>query len=159
VQRFDAFTQKPTSQHSLAYEKASIIFNIASVLSCYAALQNRHEEGGLKTAYHSFQASAGMYTYINENFLHAPSLDLNHDTIKTLINIMLAQAQEVFMEKQIKDGKKPALLAKLASQAAYLYAQAVEGVQENVAKDVFDKIWLSLTQVRRASSLNGTINQ
>lgn len=63
------------------------------------------------------------------------------------------------MEKQIKDGKKPALLAKLASQAAYLYAQAVEGVQENVAKDVFDKIWLSLTQVRRASSLNGTINQ
>jgi hypothetical protein len=31
---FDAFTHKPTSQYSLAYEKASIIFNISAVLSC-----------------------------------------------------------------------------------------------------------------------------
>lgn len=118
------------------------------MLSCYAALQNRHEEGGLKIAYHSFQASAGMFTYINENFLHAPSLDLNHETIKTLIGVMLSQAQEVFMEKQVNDGKKPALLAKLASQAAYLYSQALEGVQENVSKGVFEKAWLLLIQVR-----------
>ena len=103
--RFDAFTHKPTSQYSLAYEKASIIFNISAVLSCHAAHQNRHEDVGLKTAYHSFQASAGMFTYINENFLHAPSTDLSRDTVKTLISIMLAQAQEVFLEKQIADGK------------------------------------------------------
>lgn len=147
LSRFDAFTNKPTSQHSLAYEKASIIFNIAAVLSCYAAVQNRHEESGLKTAYHCFQASAGMFTYINENFLHAPSVDLNHDTIKTLIGITLAQAQEVFMEKQINDGKKPAMIAKLASQAAHIYSQALEGVQENVTKSVFEKVWLLLTQV------------
>lgn len=148
--RFDAFTHKPTSQHSLAYEKASIIFNIAAVLSCHAAVQNRHEESGLKTAYHSFQASAGMFTYINENFLHAPSTDLNHDTVKTLIAIMLAQAQEVFLERQINDGKKVGMLAKLAGQAAYLYSQAVEGVQENVQKVVFEKVWLTLTQAKAA---------
>ena len=148
VTRFDAFTHKPTSQYSLAYEKASIIFNISAVLSCHAANQNRSEDLGLKTAYHSFQASAGMFTYINENFLHAPSTDLSRDTVKTLIAIMLAQGQEVFLEKQIADGKKVGMLAKLSSQAAYLYAQAVEGVQDNVGRAIFDKLWLHLTQVK-----------
>ncbi|PVH94258.1 BRO1-domain-containing protein [Periconia macrospinosa] len=145
---FDAFTHKPTSQYSLAFEKASIIFNISAVLSCHAANQNRHEDVGLKTAYHSFQAAAGMFTYINENFLHAPSTDLSRDTVKTLIAVMLAQAQEVFLEKQIADGKKVGLLAKLASQAAFLYTQATEGAQENVTKAVFEKIWLSMCQVK-----------
>ncbi|EON66126.1 hypothetical protein W97_05369 [Coniosporium apollinis CBS 100218] len=145
---FDAFTHKPTSQYSLAYEKASIIFNISAVLSCHAANQDRHEDTGLKTAYHSFQASAGMFTYINDNFLHAPSTDLSRDTVKTLIAIMLAQGQEVFLEKQIADGKKVGLLAKLASQAAFLYAQAVEGVQDNVNKAIFEKVWLLVTQIK-----------
>lgn len=89
-----------------------------------------------------------MFTYINDNFLHAPSTDLNHDTVKTLINIMLAQAQEVFLEKTIMDGKKAGMLAKIASQASYLYGQAAEGVQENVTKGVFEKVWVILTQVR-----------
>ncbi len=146
--RFDAFTQKPTAQYSLAYEKASIIFNISAVLSCHAANQNRFEETGQKTAYHSFQAAAGMFTYINENFLHAPSTDLSRETVKTLISIMLAQAQEVFLEKQITDGRKVGLLAKLASQAASLYIQAVEGVQDNVTRGIFDKLWLHLTQFK-----------
>ena len=145
--RFDAFTHKATSQYSLAYEKASIIFNISAVLSCHAAHQNRHEDVGLKTSYHSFQASAGMFTYINENFLHAPSTDLSRETVKTLIAIMLAQAQEVFLEKQIADGKKVGLLAKLASQAAFLYTQATEGAQENVTNAVFEKVWLLVCQV------------
>ncbi|KAF2197530.1 BRO1-domain-containing protein [Delitschia confertaspora ATCC 74209] len=145
---FDAFTHKPTSQYSLAYEKASIIFNISAVLSCHAAHQNRYEDTGLKTAYHSFQASAGMFTYINENFLHAPSTDLSRDTVKTLIAIMLAQGQEVFLEKQIADGKKVGLLAKLSSQAAFLYGQALEGVQENVTKAVFEKVWLLVCQIK-----------
>lgn len=145
---FDAFTHKPTSQYSLAYEKASIIFNISAVLSCHAAHQNRHEDTGLKTAYHSFQASAGMFTYINENFLHAPSTDLSRETVKTLISIMLAQGQEVFLEKTIADGKKVGLLAKLASQAAYLYTQATEGVQDNVTRAVFEKVWLLVCQIK-----------
>ncbi|KAM7217543.1 vacuolar protein-sorting protein bro-1 [Rhypophila decipiens] len=145
---FDAFTHKATAQHSLAFEKASIIFNISAVLSCQAANQTRTEESGLKTAYHSFQASAGMFAYINENFLHAPSSDLSRETVKTLINIMLAQAQEVFLEKQIADQKKVGLLAKLSSQAATLYGQAVEGVQENVNKAIFEKVWLMMVQAK-----------
>ncbi|KAL8769709.1 MAG: hypothetical protein Q9209_004325 [Squamulea sp. 1 TL-2023] len=144
----DAFTHIPISQYSLAYEKASIIFNISAVLSCHAANQNRFDDAGLKTAYHSFQAAAGMFTYINENFLHAPSTDLSRDTVKTLISIMLAQGQEVFLQKQIADDKKVGLLAKLAGQASYLYGQALEGILENVQKGVFDKLWVQVSQVK-----------
>lgn len=145
---YDAFTHKPTSQYSLAFEKASVIFNISAVLSCHAAAQNRAEDNGLKTAYHSFQASAGMFTYINENFLHAPSTDLNRDTVKTMINITLGQAQEVFLEKQTRDGKKPGLLAKLAAQAQFLYTQAKEGLEMESLKGVFDPSWLKYIQVK-----------
>lgn len=152
--RFDAFTNKATSQHSLAFEKASIIFNISAVLSCYAAVQNRQDETGLKTAYHSFQASAGMFTYINENFLHAPSTDLNHETVRALIGIMLAQAQEVFLEKQAADGKKIGMLAKLAAQAAFLHSQVIEGLQDKVNDSIFERVWLQLTQVGAHDHLN-----
>ncbi len=89
-----------------------------------------------------------MFTYINENFLHAPSADLSRDTVKTIINIMLAQAQEVFLEKQVADMKKMGLLSKLAGQAAALYAQAIDGVQDNVNRAVFEKVWLLFVQVR-----------
>ncbi|KAF2864456.1 BRO1-domain-containing protein [Piedraia hortae CBS 480.64] len=139
---FDAFTHKPTAQYSLAYEKASIIFNIAAVLACHGAMQDRHTDVGVKTAYHSFQASAGMFTYINENFLHAPSTDLSRETVKTL-------AQEVFIEKQVMDLKKPGLLAKLAAQSSFLYAQAFEGVQDGVSKAVFERSWLLLVQTKQ----------
>lgn len=66
---------------------------------------------------------------------------------------MLAQGQEVFLEKQVADGKKSGLLAKLASQAAYLYGQAAEGVQENVTKGIFEKSWLALVHVSAQASL------
>lgn len=89
-----------------------------------------------------------MFTYINENFLHAPSKDLSRETVRTLITLMLAQAQEVFLEKQIADGRKVGLLAKLASQASLLYNQTVEGVQENVSRGVFDRLWLLVTQIK-----------
>lgn len=91
-----------------------------------------------------------MFTYINENFLHAPSTDLSRDTVKTLINIMLAQGQEVFLEKQIRDGKKPGLLAKLASQAHFLYSQAKESLDAEYGKIVFDWTWSKLVQIKSA---------
>ncbi|CAI7601763.1 unnamed protein product [Penicillium glandicola] len=147
---YDAFTHTSTSQFSLAYEKASIIFNISAILSCHAANQSRADDTGLKTAYHSFQAAAGMFTYINENFLHPPSTDLKRDTVTTLINITLAQAQEVFFEKQLADQRKPGLLAKLAAQAAYLYSQAAEIMQNFVDKNVFDKVWTIVVQAKAA---------
>ncbi|KAJ5437519.1 hypothetical protein N7445_006063 [Penicillium cf. griseofulvum] len=147
---YDAFTHTSTTQFSRAYEKASILFNVAAILSCHAANQSRADDTGLKTAYHSFQAAAGMFTYINVNFVYPPSTDLQAHTVETLIHVTLAQAQEVFFEKQVADQRKPGLLAKLAGQAAHLYSQSAERMQNAVDKNVFDKSWTIVVQAKAA---------
>ena len=80
----DAFLKTPTAQHSLAFEKASVIFNIASVHSSIALKEWVSATGGMKKAFHLYQGSAGLFAYINDNFLHAPSLDLGRNCVQTL---------------------------------------------------------------------------
>ncbi|KAG0243458.1 BRO1-like domain-containing protein [Mortierella sp. GBAus27b] len=146
---YDAFTQRSTSQYSLAFEKASTIFNIASVLSAIATSQTRvNEPEGVKKAFHFFQAAAGIYTYINENFLHAPSVDLSRDTVKMLVTLMLAQAQEVFWEKTLAEKKKPLLISKLAAQVTWGYQSALEGMADGVSKQIFEKNWQTICQIK-----------
>ena len=144
---YDAFSKKSISQYSLAYEKASIIFNIAATLSAIAAGLDRSDTDGLKRAFHSLQASAGMFMYINDNFLHAPSTDLSRDTVKLLSNIMLAQAQECVCQTQIREGKTGKIVAKLANQASMLFGSVLEGVNEHVSQGVFERIWWNFCQV------------
>ncbi|KAF9903951.1 bck1-like resistance to osmotic shock [Linnemannia zychae] len=146
---YDAFTQRPTSQYSLAFEKASTIFNIASVLSAIATSQTRtNEPEGVKKAFKFYQAAAGIYTYINENFLHAPSTDLSRDTVKMLVSLMLAQAQEITWEKTLAEKKKPLLISKLAAQVAWGYQTTLEGMADGVTKQVFEKNWQTLCQIK-----------
>ncbi|KAJ3016455.1 bck1-like resistance to osmotic shock [Thoreauomyces humboldtii] len=145
---YDAFSQKPTAQYSIAYEKACIIFNIAATCSSIGALQNRFESSGLKMAFNYFQAAAGLFLYINDNFLHAPSLDLSRDSIKTLHDLMLGQAQECFLEKVLLEKKTGALVAKLAAQAAHVYQSVVDGFSNESIRAQIDKAWIELTKVK-----------
>ncbi|KAF9515975.1 hypothetical protein BS47DRAFT_1341273 [Hydnum rufescens UP504] len=145
----DAFTSKLTTQTSLAFEKASIIFQIASTHSSIAASQNRSDPEGLKRAFHFFRTSAGMLTYINDNFLHAPSTDLSREVVKFLVGLMLAQATEVILEKIVAEKKqKEAFISKVASQASFLYSGLVEEVKEFYGKNVFDRNWVTLLQIK-----------
>ncbi|KAJ3113395.1 bck1-like resistance to osmotic shock [Phlyctochytrium bullatum] len=145
---YDAFSGKSISQYSIAYEKASIIFNIAATCASIAALQNRSEQTGQKLAFNYLQAAAGLFQYINENFLHAPSVDLSRDSIKSMVDLMLAQAQEVFLEKVIAEKKKGGLVAKLAAQAAHLYAAALDGMLTEAVKGQFDKPWTEIVKIK-----------
>ena len=88
-----------------------------------------------------------MLTYINENFLHAPSTDLSREVVKFLVNIILAQATEVFFEKCTEEKKSAGLVSKIASQAAYLYNSLTEEVKEFMGKGIFDRNWVTLIQV------------
>jgi hypothetical protein len=144
---YDAFSKKPISQYSLAYEKASIIFNIAATLSCIGSALDRSDSDGLKRAFHSLQASAGMFMYINDNFLHAPSQDLSRETVKLLSGIMLAQAQECVCQTQMRDGKQGKTVAKLANQASILYGSTLEGINDQITQGVFERSWLTFFQV------------
>ncbi|KAK9324510.1 BRO1-like domain-containing protein [Lipomyces orientalis] len=141
----DAFTHAETTQHSLAFEKASILFNLASTNSYIAV-----ETSDLKVAYKTFQAAAGIYTFVAENFLHAPSADLNRDTVRALASLMLAQAQEVFVERLLVEGTtKPNMLTKLAKSASMMYKAAVEGLSTAVSKGWGERDWLSLASVQQ----------
>ncbi|KAF8524228.1 BRO1-like domain-containing protein [Gautieria morchelliformis] len=144
----DAFTSKLTTQTSLAYEKASIIFQIASTHSAIASTQNRSDPEGLKRSFYYFRTAAGMLTYINENFLHAPSTDLSRDVVKFLVDTMIAQAHEVFFEKCRDEKKASGLIAKIAAQTASLYSALVEGVKEFQGKKIFDHNWVMLIGIK-----------
>ncbi|KNE61546.1 hypothetical protein AMAG_18644 [Allomyces macrogynus ATCC 38327] len=101
---YDAFTSAPTAQSSLAYEKASVIFNLAAALSRWAAAP-----------------------FINDNFLPAPTRDLGRDCIRVLSDLMVAQAQELLVEKTLADLKPGAnptkTTAKMIAGLAHQYAQ------------------------------------
>ncbi|GAA5993785.1 hypothetical protein JCM11641_006988 [Rhodosporidiobolus odoratus] len=145
----DAFTHVKISQQSLAYEKASVIFNIGATLSSLAASSPRSAPEGLKRAFHSFRCAAGMFVYINENFLHAPSTDLSKEVVKLLVGLMGAQAVEVFIETMgPATGKSSGLRSKMCMQASIGYAALVEDAKEWVTKGVFLREWSLLIQAK-----------
>ncbi|KAI8918833.1 BRO1-like domain-containing protein [Entophlyctis helioformis] len=145
---YDAFTSKPIAQYSIAYEKASVIFNIGATCSSIGALQNRFDISGLKVAFNYFQAAAGLFQYINDNFLHAPSVDMSRDSIKCLVDLMLGQAQECFIEKVVIEKKRGAIVAKLAAQVAFTYAGVVDGFGTSSLRGQFDKSWVDLVKIK-----------
>lgn len=144
----DAFINKLIVQTSLAYEKASVIFQIAATHSAIACSQSRSDPEGQKRAFYYLRCCAGMLTYINENFLHAPSTDLSREVIKLLVSLVLAQATEVFWEKCRDEKKGSALVYKVASQAASMYNSLNEEVKEFMGKGIFDRNWVTVIQVR-----------
>lgn len=91
-----------------------------------------------------------MLEYINENFLHAPSLDLGRETIQLLAELMLVQAQECFLENSIREKKKDGLIAKLASHVVWVYSNLMDDVQEamNGRMVGIDKAWHSIILVK-----------
>lgn len=115
------------SQHALAFEKASVLFNMAAVLSHIGCVQT---DADLKVAYATFQCSAGILHFISENFLHAPSSDLFTDTVNGFKSLMIAQAQEVFVIRLLTESSganvKHSLIAKLSKGCSAMYGTAHE---------------------------------
>ena len=90
-----------------------------------------------------------MFLYINDNFLHAPSQDLNRDTVKMLAELMLAQAHECFLENSLREKKKDSLVAKLASHAAWVYGSLTDDIQDCISRGVgVEKGWLLMAQIK-----------
>lgn len=84
-----------------------------------------------------------MFTYINDNFLHAPSTDLSREVVKVLIVLMGAQATEIFIEMT----KGVGLKSKLCMSVSSMYSGVIEEVKEWSTKGVFIKDWYYLIQV------------
>ncbi|KAJ7905099.1 BRO1-domain-containing protein [Mycena leptocephala] len=122
----------------------------------FSEIRNRSSPEGLKRAFYYFRTCAGMLTYINENFLHAPSKDLSKEVVKFLVNLILAQATEVFWEKCVEEKKPSGLTAKMASQAASMYTTLCEEVKEFMGQNILDRHWVTLIQAQYHRSIADT---
>lgn len=89
----------PSSQRTVAFEKACILFNLAGVYTQIATKQNRSTEKGLDIAVDNFLRAAGIFKHIHETFTNAPSVDLKPQFLEILVSLMLAQARECLYEK------------------------------------------------------------
>lgn len=112
---------------SLPFERASVLFNLAALYSQLAAAEDRSSQDGLKRANTYYQVStwllryvsppiakwqyaAGTLAYLNSSAL--PKLKFSADTeetptdltepfLKSLMSLMLAQAQECAWQKAV----------------------------------------------------------
>ncbi|KAG5842217.1 programmed cell death 6-interacting protein isoform X1 [Anguilla anguilla] len=125
---------------SIGYEKTCVLFNVGALASQIASEQNLDSDEGLRAAAKFYQLSSGVFAHIKDTVLSAlnrePTMDISPDTVGTLSQIMLAQAQEVFFLKATSDKMKDAIIAKLANQAADFYGDAFKQCQykENLPK-------------------------
>lgn len=148
------FILASTALTSLAYEKECVLFNIAALQSALAASQSTDSDDGLKLALKWLQQSAGIFAHLKGVTPFAipqePTPDLNPDTLQVLSNLMLAQAQEIFIVKAIKDNMKEAIIAKLACQCEDLYAETLRGLQKDSIRSLWDKEWIATVAGKQA---------
>lgn len=115
-------------QNNLRFELANILFNLAAMYSQLALSSNRSTSDGLKASCNYFCLAAGTLAYIKTSIVPdmrgTPPEDMDPMTLESLETLMLAQAQECFWQKAVKDGLKDASIAKLAAKVSDLYSQA-----------------------------------
>ncbi|KAJ8688163.1 hypothetical protein QAD02_023958, partial [Eretmocerus hayati] len=152
---YDSLTGVPSCQRTVAFEKASILFNAAALYTQLAAKQDRAAPRGLDQAVDSFLRAAGTFRYIHENFTNAPSMDLGPDMLDMLVQLMLAQARECLFEKlelQSKDARDIDMcldLAQEAAQVAAVYGDVHALISRELVRDYVPESWISLVSLKR----------
>ncbi|EZA62859.1 Rhophilin-2 [Ooceraea biroi] len=156
---FDSLTGVPSCQRTVAFEKASILFNAGALYTQLAAKQDRMTARGLDQAVDAFLRAAGTFRYIHENFTNAPSMDLGPDMLEMLVQLMLAQARECLFEKlelQSRDGRNIDVcldLAQEAAQVATIYNDVHGLISREPVRDYVPETWISLILVKREHHL------
>lgn len=116
------------SQNNLRFELANVLFNLAALYSQLAYSLNRTTSDGLKQACNYFCHGAGILVHLRTEILpdlrSSPPEDMDDMTLQSLEALLLAQAQECFWQKAVKDGLKDASIARLAAKVSDFYADA-----------------------------------
>lgn len=142
-------TQRPVSESNIRYELANILFNLASLYSQLACSVNRSTGDGLKAACNYFCQAAGIISHLKEKIIpeirSVPPEDMDLMTLEGLQHLLLAQAQECFWAKAVKDGLKDGLISKLAAKVSDFYDQAAEF---GTNSDVISTDWIHHTTAK-----------
>ncbi|KAL8698157.1 MAG: hypothetical protein Q9201_006729 [Fulgogasparrea decipioides] len=131
------------SQNNLRFELTNILFNLAALYTQLAVSLNRSTGDGLKSACNYFCQAAGVISHIKNNVIPdlrtTPPEDMDTMTLESIQQLLLAQAQECFWSKAVKDGLKDSLIARLAAKVCDLYDQAAE---YGTKSDIISTEWI-----------------
>ncbi|TFK40326.1 BRO1-like domain-containing protein [Crucibulum laeve] len=144
----------PVILRNLAFERASVLFNLASLYSQLAAGEDRSTLDGIKRAATNYQQAAGTFSFLHSSALpklvYSPEdeeipLDLSESFIKGLEWLMLAQAQECSWQLAKINQYKNSLIAKIAARAASLYKASATTFREATppVKQLLPSDWLA----------------
>ncbi|KAJ3193364.1 pH-response regulator protein palA/rim20 [Irineochytrium annulatum] len=165
----DPRSLKPHSSFHIAFEYASILFNIGVLFSRLAALQSKDTADGLKKGCAMYQNAAGAFAQLlaatsapvsaappigsnavptSQSVLTSPnaaqalavSPDFSPNTLNALTQLMLALAQEMFWQKAITEQKKNLTVARLASAVGDLFEKARTEAEKAAA---FPDAWVA----------------
>ncbi|KPI44089.1 pH-response regulator protein palA/RIM20 [Cyphellophora attinorum] len=130
-------TTKAVLQNSLRYELANVLFNLAALYTQLAFALNRTTPEGLKQAAGYGMAAAGTLAYLRKEVI--PELigtlpeDMEANTLESLEYLCLAQAQEAFWQKAVKDSMRDGTIARLAAKVSDLYSAADDAAVKSEA--------------------------
>ena len=121
---------------SLNVEKLYITYQLASYYSILAIKESKRDEEGLKKSGIYFQYSAGCLEIVQQLLHHIPlqSFPLILKEVEALKTVMLAQSQEMYLQKARLDQLKGSILLKLAIRISDFYNEAIQLTRQNVAQ-------------------------
>ncbi|CCK68039.1 Bro1p KNAG_0A03580 [Huiozyma naganishii CBS 8797] len=111
------------TQHTIAFEKSSVIYNIAVICN---QLAREKLTDDYKPSIGYMTKAMCCFKYLSENFLNSPSIDLQAENTGFLSLLCHAQAQEMFLLKLLNGPnaeKQASLISKLAVATHQLYNQ------------------------------------
>lgn len=130
-------------QNNLRFELANILFNLAALYSQLAFATNRTTSEGLKKAAGYGIAAAGTLLFLRTEVIpdmrSTPPDNLDDATLQSLEQLCLAQAQECFWQKAVKDSLKDGTIAKLAAKVSDFYSTAGDWA---VKSDAISTEWI-----------------
>ncbi|XP_052817102.1 rhophilin-2-like [Mya arenaria] len=151
---YDSLTGVPNIQKTLTFEKGSVMFNIGALYTQIACKQDRHTKEGLLLAIRNFELAGGAFRYLHNHFTHAPSMDMQPQTLTMLVQLMMSQAQECVYETVCLGGLAPgvdqcSLAAQEAAMVSHMYGDTGSLMSGEHVKDYIPYSWLSMAQVKR----------
>jgi len=142
--------QKTGSSWKLAFEKASVLFNIGHAYGETAISQNISIDEQMKTASRNFQMASGIFSflkdYVNANALTETSADFEPAVLASLSWLMLAQAAELIYLKSTSF--KDEVVAKVAAHAADCYKEAYTSGKTESAKKILPENFINTAFVK-----------
>ncbi|KAF8656828.1 hypothetical protein AX16_002376 [Volvariella volvacea WC 439] len=143
----------PITLRSLAFERTSVLFNLASLYSQLASLEDRSNKDGIRRALNYYQSAAGTFVHLISDALqklvHGSDdgevpLDLTKGFVESMELLMLAQAQECTWQAAKIDHYKNGIIARIAVRTAQLYGLAWNAIVDATprVKQLLPSDWL-----------------